>query len=320
MATERATDTLRPHPLNEQVYGNEQTDQSLRESIAQDGIITPLVIDQHGTILAGHRRWRAAQAAGLPSIPVVVREIADPLDGERILIESNRQREKTTTQRQREADALVRIIGEQARQRMAEGRRRGGQIAGRGRPRDEVDRSTSNCAEAYQDDLPPAPKRVETDAQVAEMVGVKRDTYRRERHVYQVAEGQREAPPEAQEIARNTLAKLDAKQITPFAAERKVRAAEEAAKRGGEQATSDALVTAIDDGSIARAELRATFFRVKESVNRQLLALDAGAVAATLGEADEHRARQFIADVMAWAAQLEAAMPRHLRVVGSERG
>lgn len=100
MITEtRNPDQLRPHPLNAEVYGAETYDPRLKESIAADGIISPLVIDQDDTILSGHRRWKVAQALDLDRVPVIVREITEPLDGERILIESNRQREKTSSQR-----------------------------------------------------------------------------------------------------------------------------------------------------------------------------------------------------------------------------
>lgn len=228
----RPTGQLRPHKLNEQVYGAERIDPALRESIAEDGIITPLVIDQDDTILSGHRRWRVARASGLAFVPVVVREIADPLDGERILIESNRQREKTTTQRQREADELARIIGAQARERMADA----GRTFGRGMTRDEI--ASAQLSQSYagepgaQNEEPssydsapdPAPApRIETAERVAELLGVSRATFKRERTVYQTATGQREAPPEVRMVAGELLKKLDAGTITPYKADRDLR-------------------------------------------------------------------------------------------------
>lgn len=49
----------------------------LAESIQQHGILQPLVVTPHGAgkyqIVAGERRWRAAQLAGLPKVPALVR-------------------------------------------------------------------------------------------------------------------------------------------------------------------------------------------------------------------------------------------------------
>ena len=52
----------------------------LAESITEYGIIQPLIVTKAGTnytIVAGERRWRAAQVAGLKKVPVIVREYSD---------------------------------------------------------------------------------------------------------------------------------------------------------------------------------------------------------------------------------------------------
>jgi ParB family chromosome partitioning protein len=53
----------------------------LAESIRVQGVIQPVVVSPKGsgiyTIIAGERRWRAAQRAGLAVVPVVVREVRD---------------------------------------------------------------------------------------------------------------------------------------------------------------------------------------------------------------------------------------------------
>jgi len=54
--------------------------QTLADSIKSRGIVQPILVRQISTgfeIVAGERRWRAAQMAGLTTIPVLVREIAD---------------------------------------------------------------------------------------------------------------------------------------------------------------------------------------------------------------------------------------------------
>jgi ParB family chromosome partitioning protein len=67
----------------------------LTSSIREKGIIQPLVVRQTGSgyeIIAGERRWRAAQKAGLAKIPVIVKEATDREMLELALIE-NLQRE-----------------------------------------------------------------------------------------------------------------------------------------------------------------------------------------------------------------------------------
>jgi ParB family transcriptional regulator, chromosome partitioning protein len=67
----------------------------LTESIRQYGVVTPLIVRKSGhmyEIIAGERRWRAAQAAGLKEIPVVVRDYDERLAAEVAIIE-NLQRE-----------------------------------------------------------------------------------------------------------------------------------------------------------------------------------------------------------------------------------
>jgi ParB family transcriptional regulator, chromosome partitioning protein len=55
--------------------------QELAQSIKQRGIVQPILVREVGTgkfeIVAGERRWRAAQIAGLAQVPALVREIAD---------------------------------------------------------------------------------------------------------------------------------------------------------------------------------------------------------------------------------------------------
>lgn len=67
----------------------------LANSIREKGLIQPLIVRKRGEkyeIIAGERRWRAAQKAGLHEVPVIVREMADNESLETALIE-NIQRE-----------------------------------------------------------------------------------------------------------------------------------------------------------------------------------------------------------------------------------
>ena len=69
--------------------------EELAASIREKGIIQPLVVrrvDDHYQIIAGERRWRASQRAGLREVPVVIKDVSEDFALEMALIE-NIQRE-----------------------------------------------------------------------------------------------------------------------------------------------------------------------------------------------------------------------------------
>ncbi len=110
--------TLRPHPLNDEIYGD-RADVELVESIRERGLLNPLLLAADGaTIISGHRRWAAVQALGLDDVPVIINlALVDDLDIEEALIAANRQRTKTNEQIAREYKHLARILNErQSRQ------------------------------------------------------------------------------------------------------------------------------------------------------------------------------------------------------------
>lgn len=84
------TGMLHPSPTNPRKTFAEEPLQELAESIRQHGIMQPIVVRempeamrlQLGTearleIVAGERRWRAANIAGLPTVPVLLRDLTD---------------------------------------------------------------------------------------------------------------------------------------------------------------------------------------------------------------------------------------------------
>ncbi len=87
--------------------------QELADSIKAQGIIQPIIVRQIGVekyeIVAGERRWRAAQLVGLQTVPVIVRDIDDRATMAQTLIE-NIQREDLNPLE--EADALKRLLDE----------------------------------------------------------------------------------------------------------------------------------------------------------------------------------------------------------------
>lgn len=67
-------DRLKPHPRNEEVYGSCEDITDLVKSIFLKGYVHPLIVKTDGTIISGHRRWRALTALGWKEAPVIVRE------------------------------------------------------------------------------------------------------------------------------------------------------------------------------------------------------------------------------------------------------
>jgi ParB family transcriptional regulator, chromosome partitioning protein len=84
-----------PSPYQPRTHFAETALAELAQSIKTNGIVQPLLVRRHASryeLVAGERRWRAAQLAGLRRLPVVVRDIPDDKVLELALIE-NIQRE-----------------------------------------------------------------------------------------------------------------------------------------------------------------------------------------------------------------------------------
>ena len=74
------THQITPNPRQPRARIDEERFAELVESVRHDGIVTPLLVREMGDgweLIAGERRWRAAQAAGLGSVPALVREADD---------------------------------------------------------------------------------------------------------------------------------------------------------------------------------------------------------------------------------------------------
>ena len=101
---------LRPNRYQPRKNFNVQDQKQLVASIKKSGIIQPIVVrkqDKGYEIIAGERRWRAAQAAGLKDVPIVIREATDMEAAEISLIE-NIQREELNPLE--EANAYVTLM------------------------------------------------------------------------------------------------------------------------------------------------------------------------------------------------------------------
>ena len=75
---ELPTSDIRENPRQPRTQFDEQALDDLAASIREHGIIQPLIVSERGEglyeLIAGERRWRAAQRAGLDRVPVIVRE------------------------------------------------------------------------------------------------------------------------------------------------------------------------------------------------------------------------------------------------------
>jgi ParB family transcriptional regulator, chromosome partitioning protein len=103
---------IRPDRAQPRRHFDEAHIEELAESIRMKGVLLPLIVrrDSDGYVLvAGERRWRAAQKAGLRELPVMVREVTDKEAFEIALIE-NIQREDLNPVE--EAEAYKRLIEE----------------------------------------------------------------------------------------------------------------------------------------------------------------------------------------------------------------
>ncbi|MGM7637464.1 ParB/RepB/Spo0J family partition protein [Bacillus sp. Hm123] len=90
---------LRPNPYQPRKVFNEEAIEELKASIIEHGILQPIIVRQSikgYEIVVGERRFRAAKAAELDKVPVVVRKLSDQQMMEMALLE-NLQREDLTT-------------------------------------------------------------------------------------------------------------------------------------------------------------------------------------------------------------------------------
>lgn len=114
---------LRPNPYQPRKYFDENKINELALSIKEHGVFQPIIVkkDIKGyIIIAGERRFRAAQKAKLEKIPAIIREFNDHLMMEYALIE-NLQREDLTAIEEAEAYKMLMQKLDLTQERLAEG-------------------------------------------------------------------------------------------------------------------------------------------------------------------------------------------------------
>jgi len=107
-----AVDQMSPGRYQPRRQFVQQDLQELADSIKAQGMIQPIVVRRKNDayeIIAGERRWRAAQLIGMPKVPVIIREVADQAALAMALIENVQRRDLNAIE---EAHAMQRLIDE----------------------------------------------------------------------------------------------------------------------------------------------------------------------------------------------------------------
>jgi ParB family chromosome partitioning protein len=108
-ASEAPVASLEPNPFQPRSALDPARLSELTASIRESGMVQPILVRRHGEryqIIAGERRWRAAQQAGLATVPIVVRDVADDRLLELALVENIQRQELTPLE---EAQAFHRL-------------------------------------------------------------------------------------------------------------------------------------------------------------------------------------------------------------------
>jgi ParB family chromosome partitioning protein len=120
---------IAPNPRQPRSHLDESALRELAESIREHGVIQPLIVtrlaDGRYGLIAGERRWRAAQLAGLPSVPVVVKDVAPQQTLELALIENVQRADLNPLEEAQAYRQLIDEFGltqEQVAQRVAKSR------------------------------------------------------------------------------------------------------------------------------------------------------------------------------------------------------
>ena len=126
---ELAVELIAPNPAQPRRRFDEEALQALAGSIAERGVVQPVLVRPRAggryELVAGERRWRAAQLAGLEQIPGLVQEHDDAASLEVALVENMARQDLNPVEAARGVAALVEELGltrEEAGRRVGRGR------------------------------------------------------------------------------------------------------------------------------------------------------------------------------------------------------
>ncbi|MBP7416393.1 MAG: ParB/RepB/Spo0J family partition protein [Pyrinomonadaceae bacterium] len=107
-------DLIEPNPDQPRTRFTEANLEELAQSIRTNGVVQPIVLRQVGgryQIVAGERRWRASQRAGLRRIPAVVKEVSDDKLLELALVENIQRQELNPIEEAKAYRKLIDTLG-----------------------------------------------------------------------------------------------------------------------------------------------------------------------------------------------------------------
>lgn len=162
--TKMYVDHLEPHPFNQDLY-SDRDNSELADRIDRHGYQDThrIVVTSDGTILSGHRRYRAVKSLGWETVPVQVVDVdPDSDEAKRRILMANQHRDKNEAEKIREANAWEDLEAERAEQR-----------------RQEATGHTQKFGDA---------ETGESDDKAAEKVGMSGEKYRQGKRVKEAAE------------------------------------------------------------------------------------------------------------------------------------
>lgn len=121
-------DRIRPNPFQPRIRMDSARLQELADSITENGVLQPIVVRSRPEgyeIVAGERRWKAAQKAGLSRIPAVVQDLSDEKMVEVAVVENIQRDELSPIEEAHAYHILIqdfRLTQEQVSQRVGRSR------------------------------------------------------------------------------------------------------------------------------------------------------------------------------------------------------
>jgi ParB family chromosome partitioning protein len=113
-ASEIPIDLIDPSSLQPRSVFDEAKLDELARSISSNGVVQPLLLRRKGgrfELIAGERRWRAAQLAGLSKVPAVIRNVSDDKVLELALIENIQREDLNPIEEARAYKKLIDTVG-----------------------------------------------------------------------------------------------------------------------------------------------------------------------------------------------------------------
>ena len=107
-------DLIKPNAQQPRTRFTENNLEELTQSIKANGVVQPILVRKKGTtyeIVAGERRWRASQRAGLQKIPAIIKDVSDEKLLELALIENIQRQELNAIEEARAYRKLIDTLG-----------------------------------------------------------------------------------------------------------------------------------------------------------------------------------------------------------------